>query len=97
MLNILLILLVLLMFIAFFEDYISERDRLWLFIGAAAVMALVAGFRPDNVDKDYDNYIRFYYSFDITTEYTLPTATAPLSSCCASIVWMPYRQTIIII
>ena len=70
MLYILLILLVLLMFMAFFEDYISERDRLWLFIGAAAVMALVAGFRPDDVDKDYDNYIRYYYSFDITTEYT---------------------------
>ena len=70
MLNLLLILLVLLMFMAFFEDYIPERDRLWLFVGAAAVMALVAGFRPDNVDKDYDNYIRFYYSFDITTEYT---------------------------
>ena len=70
MLYILLILLVLLMFMAFFEDYISERDRLWLFIGAAAVMTLVAGFRPDDVDKDYDNYIRYYYSFDITTEYT---------------------------
>ena len=70
MLYILLILLVLLMFMAFFEDYISERDRLWLFIGAAAVMALVAGFCPDDVDKDYDNYIRYYYSFDITTEYT---------------------------
>ena len=70
MLNLLLILLVLLMFMAFFEDYISERDRLWLFVGAAVVMALVAGFRPDNVDKDYDNYIRFYYSFDITTEFT---------------------------
>ena len=49
MLYILLILLVLLMFMAFFEDYISERDRLWLFIGTAAVMALVAGFRPDDV------------------------------------------------
>ena len=68
MLNILLILLVLLMFMAFFEDYISERDRLWLYIGTATVMALVAGFRPDDVDKDYDNYVRFYYSFDFTTE-----------------------------
>lgn len=68
MLYILLILLVLLMFMAFFEDYITERDRLWLFVGAAAVMALVAGFRPDDVDKDYSNYLKLYYSIDITTE-----------------------------
>ncbi len=68
MLYILLILLVMLMFMVFFEEYISERDRKRLFYSTAAVMAVVAGFRPDDVDKDYNNYVYLYNSFDITTE-----------------------------
>lgn len=55
--------------VAFLEDRLSPVAR-WGFFGIAALfMAFLAGFRPDDFDHDYANYVVLYNnSFAITTE-----------------------------
>lgn len=64
-------LFVLLCCLALLEDRLTERTRLNALLVLSVVMALVAGFRPDDVDHDYMTYVEMYYnSFSISTEVT---------------------------
>lgn len=71
MLLVLLLLFVVIALLAFMEERLLPLPRALLFAGAALVLALVAGFRPDDFDRDYDSYVALYRGrFDVTIEVT---------------------------
>ena len=59
----------LIMSVAFIEERLDSSIKLLLLILVGGGMALVAGFRPSDIDHDYSNYVNLYNSsYDITTE-----------------------------
>lgn len=52
---------------AMLEDRFSETTRRQLFVGIIVLMALFAGFRPEDFDKDYKNYKYLFETADYLT------------------------------
>ena len=68
---ILLSIFILLCGVSAIEDRLTNSARTGAFLVVGLVLALLAGFRPDDVDHDYMNYVGMYYeSFAIDTEIT---------------------------
>ena len=56
---ILFVILLVIAFLAFFEDE-KIQAQTWLLIVVAAVLTFCAAFRPEGVDKDYMSYLGYY-------------------------------------
>ena len=68
---ILLSIFILLCGVSAIEERLTNSARTGAFLVVGLVLALLAGFRPDDVDHDYMNYVGMYYeSFAIDTEIT---------------------------
>ena len=71
MLLLLLILFVGIGILAFVEERLSPTVRNMLFVVMVTTMALVAGLRPYDFDRDYSSYVDLYRNgFDVTMEVT---------------------------
>ena len=69
MIYLILLLFCLITFCVFIEERLMPYARLLLLVFIGCMMALVAGFRPDDVDHDYLNYVNLYgSSYDVTKE-----------------------------
>ena len=54
------------------EERLEKRMRQYLFFAVACVLAVITGFRPDDIDHDYGAYVNMYLfnDYDITVEYS---------------------------
>ncbi len=86
---ILFILFAILCVLSFIEEYFDDRTKFALLLLLGFFMALVAGFRPADIDNDYAAYVDMYYrSFSITTEPTFLFIVSFVQFVCDDVVLM---------